>query len=66
MKEMLIKMETEMKPILELVNMAKDMNPPDFGSLADWAYEQREKMQQQNRTKSRNHDHDPLDGFDVL
>ena len=44
---MLKRMDTELKLILDLMNQAKDIKPPDFGSLADWAYEQNAKKAKQ-------------------
>ena len=47
MKATLKRMDTELKLILDLMNQAKDIKPPDFGSLADWAYEQNAKKAKQ-------------------
>lgn len=41
MRELLHKMEKELKPIFDQMAQLKDMTPPDYGSLTDWAYEKR-------------------------
>ena len=40
---MLQQMDEELRLIIELVNQAKDIKPPDYGCLSDWAYEQTQK-----------------------
>eukprot|EP00210_Caulerpa_lentillifera_P007025 g6719.t1 len=40
MNAMLKKLDEELKVINDVISQAKDVNPPDYGCLADWAYEE--------------------------
>ena len=53
MKAMLKKMDAELKVILDLVNQAKDIKPPDYGCLSDWAYERSTRKKRTSKTQGK-------------